>query len=137
LLEPFRGFVETPGIHISRLSIDDADDHIRIPRRRTGAIEFGGSRRMVRMTVINPDHIEASAPRVVVGMQQLKGIDDVTSNTVLGRHVLRTTTFEDAPRFPLMPDQEAAALLGEGVPRMLFDESNDPRRNLDYGRSSQ
>jgi hypothetical protein len=92
---------------------------------------------MVGMAVIDANHIEAPAPRIVVGVQQLKGIDDVAADAVLGRHVLRTTRFEHAPRFFFMADEETAALLREVFTGVPFDVADDSDGDLDYVRSSQ
>ena len=92
---------------------------------------------MVGMAVVNADHIEAAAPRLVVGMQQFEGVDDIAADAVLGRHVFRTASFEHLPRFSFVPDEEPAALLGESFPGVLFDIADDLDRNLDYVPSSQ
>lgn len=89
------------------------------------------------MAVINADHIETSASRIVVGAQQLQGINHIPADAVLGRRVLRTTSFEHAPRFSGIPDQESAALLREVVAGVPFDVADDADGDLDYVRSSQ
>jgi hypothetical protein len=89
------------------------------------------------MAVVNADHIEAAASRIVVGTQQFEGIDDIAARAVLGRHVFRTARFEHTPRFSFVSDQEPAALLGESFAGVLFEIADELDGDLDYVPSSQ
>src|SRR5438132_5346910 len=79
---------------------------------------------MVGMAVVDANQVHAFRPCVVIHVQHLDRIDDVTAGSIFRRDVLPTAGFDHAFRFTDVAKQEAATFLGERFDRMLLDHSN-------------
>src|SRR6266545_1638830 len=137
-LEPAGSFVEKPGGQFPWLPIDDAQDEIRIPTSGAGSVELGGGGRMVRVAVVDPNQFEAFRPRLVVRMEEFERVDNVPTLPILRCDVLRATYLDDTSRLVRVAEEKSATLLGERVPRVVLDGTDDRLRNLDrHGAFSQ
>src|SRR5437763_16104440 len=92
---------------------------------------------MIRMAVVNPNHVQASRPGVFVGMEEFQRIDLVSSSAVRHRDILRAFRFLDPAWLADLAQEEAAALFGESLPRVTLHGADDGRGNLDHDPSSQ
>src|SRR5437016_13865057 len=68
---------------------------------------------MVGMAVVDANQVHAFRPCVVIHVQHLDRIDDVTAGSIFRRDVLPTAGFDHAFRFTDVAKQEAATFLGE------------------------
>src|SRR5205823_8420978 len=81
--ESLRGLVEAPCRQLLGFALLDALNHVREPARSVGPVEFGWLRGMVRMTVVDPDQVEAFLSRRLVRVKQLQWIDVVSAGALL------------------------------------------------------
>src|SRR2546427_3800145 len=93
------------------MSVDDTDDYVRQPARRTGSIVLGRSGGMVRMAVVNPNEVEAFLLHIVVDPKELEGIDRVAPRPVLRRDVPGLAGLPHAPRSTPVGQEETATIL--------------------------
>jgi hypothetical protein len=92
---------------------------------------------MVRVTVVNPDQVEALLTRGFVGVKQFERVDAVSAAPVLRGHVLGPTRLDHATGLPSRSNQEPAALLRGRLSRMIFDRPHGILRDLDQLAASQ
>src|SRR2546422_11764750 len=83
--EPFRGLVESPSRDLLRLAAHDAQNHVGVPGSGARAVELGWHGGMVGMAVVDADQVHAFRPCVVIHVQHLDMIDDVTAGALLPR----------------------------------------------------
>src|SRR5437879_95268 len=131
--EPFRRLVEPPGCDLLRLTVYNAQDHVGVPGSGVGAVELRWHGGMVGMAVVDADEVHPFRPCVVIYVQHLERIDDVTAGSIFRRDVLSTAGFDDAFRFTDVAQQEAATFLGERFDCMALDHSNRVPPALNHG----
>src|SRR5437867_11942273 len=107
------------------MSVDDTDDYVRQPTRRTGSIVLGRSGGVVRMAVVNPNEVEAFLSHIVVDPKELEGIDRVAPRPVLHRDVPGPAGLQHAPRCARGTNEKAAVFLWIRLAGVILNRSSE------------
>src|SRR5437773_11620432 len=88
---------------------------------------------MVGMAVVDANQVHTFRPCVVIHVQHLDRIDDVTAGSVFRRGFLPTPGFDPASRVTDVAKPEAATFPGEPLGRMPCAHSNRAVPEADQG----